>query len=337
MIFSKINQFAQYFILTLICVSIALFVSPVSSELKMNTTQTSENNLKLTPKALFSNMQKAIISSNYSLNFYTEDGLLSLNDTNTFLYEHVNNINNEQARLVNLEGIPKEIILNKNAVSYFQNDVPPFSLSSRYIVDIFPDILFSDYTKLNKYYNFELIGKARVANKMTQIIQISSKQNVSYSYLLWIDESSYLPLRIDLLDAHSKIIYQFKVIQLSTDINPEALKQHISKLEFPPSISKDTSVDKSTIKWKTNWLPEGFKEIASSNIYYSVSELDSKLYSDGVFSFYITVSDKTENSKEISMEGATSIYSTDAHDKNIVIIGSLPLFTLIKIVDNLSF
>lgn len=297
--------------------------------------QQKENNL--TPILLLNAMQQAITTSNYQFYFYTEDDFLSLNDTNTFFYEHRYAADNEQARLTNQDGIEKNIILNHQVVSYFQKDSMPFSLTGRYIVDVFPDILYSDFSTLSQYYRFNFVGKSRVANKMAQIIQLMPKQNDRYSYLLWIDETSALPLRIDLLDLNSKTIHQFKVIQLLTDMPLNNLKQDIGEMNFPIAISEDPSTIEPPFKWQLNWLPDGFQEKSSSNFYYGSNELNSKLYSDGAFSFSLTVSDKLENNNEIGIEGITSIYATNKENKNIVIIGSLPLSTLKKIVDHLSF
>lgn len=290
-------------------------------------------------KEQFLQMQSTLMRSNYQLHFYIEDNLLSSNESNSFLYEHHYFNGEEQARLTSLEGVPKEIVLNKKVVSYFQSNVPSFSLSGRYIMEAFPEILYADFDKLVKYYQFKEVGKSRVANRSTHLIQITPKEKDRYGYLIWLDLKTNLPLRIDLFGLNSQMMQQIKVVHFSEQLNVEQFTNYIENLQFPnEKLEESSEIESTSLKWKSNWLPKGFVLKSTSNFYYGAQEMNSKHYSDGAFSFSVTVSsDVKEKTQTMNIEGITSVYTITKDGKNIVVIGALPLSTLKKIADNLSF
>lgn len=284
------------------------------------------------------NMKNAVINRDYQIYFYTIENIITLSSSNTFRYIHVydDKEQKEKASLISLDGLPREIILNNQIINYYEADVTPFALKGKYILESFPEVVYADFAKLTDQYNYILLGRARVANSSAQVIRISPKDNDRYSYLFWIDEQSYLPLRIDLLNQDSMTIKQFKVINFTFIDEKNDFVDYLETKNYPSIVptEKRNSTEKS---WQLTWLPKGFTESTSYNLFFDQTGIETELYKDGIFSFTISVSDKSASSQEIEIEDSTSIYSKNIGDRNIIVIGNLPISTLKKIVNHIHF
>lgn len=283
---------------------------------------------------ILSKMTDAILNTDYQLYFIQQE---ANGYSSTFQYQHLGLNNQNYANLLYLEGAPKEIILHKGTVSYFQPESESFSLAIPHIIDVFPDIVYSDFNKLNQYYDFVLLGKARTANHSSQLVRIIPKDKDRYNYVLWIDDKSKLPLRIDLLDLNSKIIKQMKVLAIESDFDKNSFKNYIEDRDYP--ILVPSNKDKQQIdSWQVDWLPKGFKEISAYNFDFEKSNIDTRMFSDGIFSFTINVSkgSSTDNSAHVVTQGERTIYSINVNNMDIVIIGDLPPETIEHIAKSIN-
>ncbi|OCG09127.1 hypothetical protein A9G13_03485 [Gilliamella sp. wkB178] len=283
---------------------------------------------------LLNKMTKAVQTQNYRVNLVSQDK----NDyATTFEYTHLGATKKEDinAYLLYLEGPAKEIILHNSVTSYFQPDSPSFSITSPRIIEAFPDVIYNDFTKLTDIYDFILLGKTRTANHSVQLVRMVAKEKDRYSYVIWIDEDTYLPMRIDLLDQNNEIISQLKVVLLDKNFDKKKIADYINSRTYPILLSIDKQ-DDVLDEWRLAWLPNGFKEIAAYNVNFYNSDIATKLFSDGVFSFTVNVSSEaTKQSNQFIQKGGRSIFSTNIANKNIIIIGNLPLVTIERIAQNI--
>ena len=87
-------------------------------------------------------------------------------------------------------------------------------------------------------------------------------------------------------------------------------------------------------------MPQGFKAVNRSIERDSNDKIESQLYSDGLFSFTLYVSDKmTENTQPDNTwrQGAYTIYNETVGNKEVTIIGQLPISTAKRIVQDIQF
>lgn len=283
---------------------------------------------------LLNKMHHAAQTQNYHIHFLFED---KDQYATTFEYSHLGaaNKNDINACLRYLEGPNKEIILHNGVTSYFQPDSPSFSITSPRIIEAFPDVIYNNFNDLSEFYDFILLGKARTANRSAQQVKIIAKEKDRYSYLIWIDDQTYLPIRVDLLDQNNNIINQIKVIQLDENFDKKKQLDYINNRTYPVLLSIEKQ-DSAFDQWRLAWLPKGFKEIAAYNLNFYNSDIATKLFSDGVFSFTVNISsEQAKQSHQIIQQGGRTIYSTNLGHKNIIIIGNLPHTTLERIAQNI--
>lgn len=286
------------------------------------------------PISLLNKMRNAVQNLDYQIHFLSQD---KNQYVTSYEYTHLGakEKKDTKALLLFLEGAAKEIILHDGVTSYFQPDSESFSITSPRIVEAFPDVIYNNFSELADIYDFTLLGKTRTANRSVQLVKMIAKDRDRYSYVIWIDEEIHLPIRIDLLDQHSEVISQFKVIDLDENFDKQKVKEYLDTRTYPIllSIEKQENVLEA---WRLAWLPKGFKEIAAYNVNFYNSDIATKLYSDGVFSFTVNVSSEQANlSNQLIQQGGRTIFSTNIAHKNIIIIGNLPRTTIERIAQNI--
>lgn len=308
--------------------------SSTSNSSKIDSEQASLTNSNGSALFILENMQAALLHSDYQIYFVVEE---STDDSMTLRYRYLNDIDGNYAQLLYLESSMKEIILHDNIVSYFQPDSVSFSFPAKRIIEAFPDFIYMDFNELNEYYDFILLGKARTANRSSKLIRIIPKDKDRYNYVVWIDEQSSLPLRIDLLDLESNIIHQMKVLSLDEHFDKKEFKADLDSRNYPIllPINKEPAEFDS---WQLDWIPKGFQEKAAYNVNFEQSNIDTRLFSDGIFSFSVNISNAlpSEKSTHVVNQGIKTIYSTSNNNMNIVIIGNLPLETIERIAQSIK-
>jgi negative regulator of sigma E activity len=320
------NYFVEHFIKQSRNIIFTLFFAFFSVSIYANDTEDA--------LALLNKMHHAVQTQDYRIYFLSQD---KNQYATTFEYYHLGATTKEDinAYLRYLEGSDKEIILHNGVTSYFQPDSPAFSITSSRIVEAFPDVIYNNFNELKKIYDFIALGKARTANRSAQLVKIIAKEQDRYSYVIWIDDDTYLPIRIDLLDQNSDIINQTKVLNLDKNFDKKGLVNNINSRAYPILLSIEKQ-NNALDQWRLAWLPKGFKEIAAYNLNFYSSDIATKLFSDGVFSFTINISsEQAKQSYQIIQQGGRTIYSTNVGHKNIIVIGNLPLTTIERIAQNI--
>ncbi|WP_312734600.1 MucB/RseB C-terminal domain-containing protein, partial [Escherichia coli] len=88
--------------------------------------------------------------------------------------------------------------------------------------------------------------------------------------------------------------------------------------------------------WVPSWIPQGFSEVSSSRRQLPTIEtpVESRLYSDGLFSFSVNINRATANSSEQMLRTGRRTVSTTVRDNaEITIVGELPPPTAKRISD----
>ncbi|AWX13957.1 sigma-E factor regulatory protein RseB [Mergibacter septicus] len=293
-------------------------------------------------------MTEASEKSNYEIYFSRNTDLA---DTSV-RYRYVNDNGKKYAQLLYLDGVRQEILQRDNIISYFTPHYPPFSIQGSHIIDELPAVLYADWNQLAKYYDFIQGGKDRVADHIAYVIRILPKDDFRYQYVVWLDENSGLLLRSEILDRNGNILDQFKVIDLTLSDHLKQIITPLNSLTLPPILSLEeervdnknthstttTSNPPPTFNWTPSWLPKGFIEL--NHAYLPGQDLqESRLYSDGLFSFSIYVTNKPIPSSfsGIARTGLNTIYTDNVNGHAVTIIGQIPATTARRVVQDIKF
>ncbi|SPW25919.1 Sigma-E factor regulatory protein rseB precursor [Edwardsiella tarda] len=288
------------------------------------------------PGLMLQQMNQASRSLDYELAFIniTKQGVESLR------YRHA--LENQQtlAQLLQMDGPRREVVLRGNEISYFEPGLEPFTLNGDHIVDALPSVIFADVKQLAPYYNFISVGRTRVADRPCEVIRVVARDGMRFSYIVWIDEDSKLPLRVDLLDRDGETLEQFRVIAFDVGQQVANEMRSFSRLTLPPLLRLPPN-DSVSFNWRASWVPDGFKEISRSRrTLPSVAELvESRLYSDGLFSFSVNVSPARASSGDgqYLRQGRRTIHTEVRNNAEISIVGELPPMTAKRVAEAVRF
>lgn len=283
---------------------------------------------------LLRQMSSAIQSLNYELAYIN----ISKLGIESLRYRHalVNKVS--LAQLLQMDGPRREVLLRGNEVSYFEPGLEPFTLNGDHIVDSLPAIVFADIGKLKTYYSFISVGEARVADRPTEVIRVVSRDGMRYSYVVWIDGTSRLPLRIDLLDRDGETLEQFRVISFALGDDVHNSMTTLQQASLPPLLTLPQT-EKVVFNWQINWLPQGFKEVSRSRRTLPTLSVpvESRLFSDGLFNFSVNVSPSSATANDQYLrQGRKTIHTETRNNTDITIVGELPPSTAKRIAESIS-
>ena len=285
--------------------------------------------------ALLQQMNVASQSLNYELSFISinKQGVESLR------YRHARLSDQPLAQMLQMDGPRREVVQRGNEISYFEPGLEPFTLNGNYIVDSLPTLVYTDFKRLSSYYDFISVGRTRIADRLCEVIRVVARDGTRYSYIVWMDSETRLPMRVDLLDRDGETLEQFRVIAFSVNAQVANNMQTLAKASLPPLLSVPAG-DKVDFNWAPSWLPEGFNEVASSRRQLPTVDVpvESRLYSDGLFSFSINVNRANQNSTDqVLRTGRRTVSTTVRDNAEITIVGELPPQTAKRIADSLKF
>lgn len=155
-------------------------------------------------------------------------------------------------------GRPAPRVLQRGGgISYFEPGLEPFTLTGDHIVDALPAIVYADFTRLAKYYDFISVGSTRIADRPCEVLRVVARDGSRYSYIVWMDEDTKLPLRVDLLDRDGETLEQYRVISFAVGADVQGAMQGLLKANLPPLLSLP-AVENVQLSWSTGWLPAGW-------------------------------------------------------------------------------
>ncbi|SEL54819.1 sigma E regulatory protein, MucB/RseB [Kosakonia sacchari] len=285
--------------------------------------------------ALLQQMNVASQSLNYELSFISinKQGVESLR------YRHVRVNDQPLAQLLQMDGPRREVVQRGSEISYFEPGLEPFTLNGNYIVDSLPSLVYTDFKRLSPYYDFISVGRTRIADRLCEVIRVVARDGTRYSYIVWMDEETHLPMRVDLLDRDGETLEQFRVIAFSVNGQVASNMQTLAKASLPPLLSLPVG-DNVDFNWMPSWVPQGFEQVASSRRKLPTLEMpvESRLYSDGLFSFSVNISPANQNSSEqLLRTGRRTVMTTVRDNAEITVVGELPPQTAKRIADSLKF
>lgn len=233
-------------------------------------------------------------------------------DINTLAVEHRMEKGVESLRMRTLSGTPRELVKKGGKIqsNSLGGSVQSFSPASS------GQITFSHFADAagNKSYKTRLAEKARVAGRTAQVIDIRAEDAWRYSYRLWLDTETGLPLKVVTLDERDYAVEQFVFTQI--EITPVAVKV---KIPGAP---------------QTREMKSPFKEVKGFRVIASESRAGSThyLFSDGLASISLYVEPSKQKEKaQMRRDGVNGLMLGDGSIRYVA-MGKVPVATLEKIL-----
>ncbi|WP_108347879.1 sigma-E factor regulatory protein RseB [Vibrio cholerae] len=287
-------------------------------------------------EALLYQMNEASQHLNYELSYI----LVKKNSIEPLLYRHARQDDQQLAHLVYLSGPVREVIRRGDEVSYIEPGVEPFTIESGNMVAPTIPMLNTDVAELSRYYDFVKVGRAREAGAACQVLRVVPKDGLRYSYVVWVDEKSHLPLRADLLDRDGEVLEQYRTISFSVSERLAEIMAGLNKVQLPEVLKLPKGSVQETF-WQVTWVPDGFQAMELNRYRMAMTErlVESQMYSDGLFNFsvYISASDNYSLKGQLVRQGRRTLHSVVKGENEISVVGDIPPATAQRIAQSVMF
>jgi len=325
----------RLFLVGFLSFSSLLMVTEAIASAEIEQSQSNENSNQHSSSALIylEKMQQAYKKLNYEL-LYINTGMNEVEPKQ--LIHGV--INNQRIRYFSfLNGAMRESVQFDGKISFYEQGNQAYSLTSKRDQSVFANIANFDFEMGNHSYEYIVLGKSRIAGKKALAIRMISKDEFRYSYIIWLDLNSFLPLRLDTISKSNLIIDQIMAISLNVTETVNPWIAQLSEKKIPEVLHLPKMVVDEEAEWQVNWLPEGFQIIKDDQHKLMMHDPEPVSYimlSDGIVTASIYIANKLEpNSKHKSIiqRGATLLYTKQQGNIEINIIGDIPVATAERI------
>jgi sigma-E factor negative regulatory protein RseB len=245
-------------------------------------------------------------------------------------------------RLASLDGSGREFIRTGSSLACYLPDKRTVVVEQRPAAESlvgFPEVNEQTAT----FYDIREVSRVRLNRRDTHVITVTPKDEYRYGYRLWIDDSTAMPLKTQLCDAHGQVIEQivFASLTLSSRIPDALFKPEFSTAGYQWVRDTQTPLvapapDSSA--WSAMRLPPGFRMSIRSaqTLPGSAQAVDHLVFTDGVASVSVfvehqeTVPQSASSSAEqipvaeAATVGSSSAFSTVVDGHKITAVGEVP-------------
>ncbi|WP_340676951.1 MucB/RseB C-terminal domain-containing protein [Paraglaciecola sp.] len=290
-------------------------------------------------EAWLSKMATAVRTLNYSISFMVlKPGV----DSQPYLWRHgIAEDGTEMEQLNLLNGPGREVVRMGHKVSYFEPNVPPYSLQSSTVNGPFPSELFYQPEKLFASYEFVLVGRSRVAGRAAQQIRVISKDKSRFGLNLWLDQESGLLLKLNMVNLEGQPLEQIQVVAIQVTEKPDPFFARID-LPMLPDILVMRGQQDNPPRWKINYLPTGMRisKQDTHRLPMTGEVVDYILLTDGLVdvSIYLQPMASAKASQDlIGRHESNTILTRQMGEVNVTVVGKIPAVTADAILKSIQF
>ncbi len=185
------------------------------------------------------------------------------------------------------------------------------------------------------FYDIREVARMRLNRRDTHVITVAPRDEYRYGYRLWIDDSTAMPLKTQLCDAHGHVIEQIVFASLT-------LSPHIPDSAFKPDVSTEgyqwlrngtqARAAAAAPAWYALRLPPGFRMTVRSaqRLPGAPGPVDHLVFTDGVASVSVFVEQQSRPVTEqgtvaqSSTVGSSSAFSTVVDGHKVTAVGEVP-------------
>jgi sigma-E factor negative regulatory protein RseB len=282
-----------------------------------------------TARAWLAKMSSSVKSLNYTISFVLlRPGV----DSEPYVWRHgvdENGLQMEQLNLLNGPG--REVVRIGNTVSYFEPNVPPYSLQSNTINGPFPSQLFQDPEKLIAGYDFVMVGRSRISGRAAQQIRIVSKDKSRFGLNVWLDQDTGLLLKMNMFNNDAQLLEQIQVTGIDVTDDPDKFFAKI-ELDMLPEVVNFNPTTQVKSQWEIQYLPIGMQIVKRDIRRLSGSRdlVEYVMLSDGLVDVSVYMQERLKGRSINNLVGtiqSDTLLTIQHGDINVTVIGKLPAMT----------
>ena len=284
------------------------------------------------------------------------DAMRMLNYEGELVYQHGNQVEilqmvhtvkegRERERISSLNGSPREVIRDNDAVVCVLPEAKAISIDKRGGGHGFPSLMPLAADDLAGTYDIAFAGHGRVAGRDVKVIDILPKDDYRYAHRLYLDQQHRLPLKLDMRNKQGKTVAMIMFSRLKVDermpFDASRSSIHTDGYKLIKHEQKKMPRLTSPLRWTFAHLPHGFR-VNVHDVRKDEKNGDWRehvVVSDGLatVSVYIEQAKPNEGLEGPSSMGAMSAYGRRYGDDHITAVGEVPVETVRLIAEAVDF
>lgn len=302
-----------------------VFLSAYTSVYAQENSAAETTNQVYSAKSWLTRLSEVISESNYEVSYV----LYRVgHETVPYLLRHGVLEDGTVMEQLNLQNGPgREVIRVNQQVSVFEPDAPPYSMRSDLINGPIPGALLHNPDSLYDAYEFVAVGRSRISGQPAQQIRIVSRDDTRFSYQLWLDETTAMLLKLNMIDKQGNILEQ---IQVTSFAFAETAHPYFSRInqEMLPRIMAMPPTRPGKHQWNIGYVPMGMEEIKQDTRRLSISGqiVDYRLFSDGLvdISVYVEPAGESFNQDLMLRHNLNAFLSIKNGGYQVTVVGQIP-------------
>ena len=201
-----------------------------------------------------------------------------------------------------------------------------------------------DSGAVEQWYEFRMADGSPKLGRVTQVIEIRPRDGYRYGHRLWLDETTAMPLKIQLLNQGGVVVEQIQFVSmvLPAEISDARLQPDIA-IEGFAWIEQEAAPpggDHSAASWTIEEPPPGFQltEWRLRTLPGTEQPVEHMVYSDGLASVSVFVEPSGSTDQELSglsRMGAAHAFTLILDGQQITAVGEVPPNTVERIARSL--
>lgn len=249
----------------------------------------------------------------------------------------------QMERVESLSGTPRSTFRRNDQVLTFFPESRVAVAETRESLELFPNLLKSQDSTIEEFYQLKPIGAERVAGLDADVVQLQPKDNLRYGYRVWSEKRSGLVVQLQTLDPDGKVLEQsaFSELQLDAPVSMGKLAQMMAHTDGYRIERRD--LQKTTAKAQGWDMPKGVAGFKPMGCYTRpvallagasgrADQTMQWMFSDGLatVSLFVEAFDARRHTREGATElgGATRTFTRHVGAWWITAVGEVPAATL---------
>ena len=258
---------------------------------------------------------------------------------------HMNYGQGEYARLVVLDGSPREVLSQGSDMVIFSPRDEKVVIEKRRGQNLFPALLPPDMDLIKASYQARGGGQDRVGGRDGQIVFLDPRDGYRYGHKFWADREYGLLLKSTTTNERNEIMEQIAFNQLTLmntqnmdwfQPNVDHAKSYVMEAQTPASPSADPD------NWTLAQLPPGYRKIdqVKRMVPGRAAPVTHVIFSDGLASVSLFIEPLVKGARPRTGHttiGATNFHANVVDGYQIMVVGEVPEATVSQIANAVSF
>ena len=258
---------------------------------------------------------------------------------------HMNYGQGEYARMVVLDGAPREVLSQGSDVVIYSPKNEKMMIEKKRGQNMFPALLPSNMDALRTNYQAQSAGLERIGGRDAFVVNLIPRDQMRYGYRFWVDKEYGLLLKAMTLGEHGDALEQIGFSQLSWT---EGQDMDWFRPKFDPSkayvMDQDppAKANSAEIDWDVTQLPAGYRKVdqVKQPVQGKALPVTQIIFSDGLASISVFIEPLSKGMRPKvghTAMGATHFYALVSEGHQVMVVGEVPEVAVTQFANAVSF